>query len=44
MGRGTRLVFTQVGVPADSHGWLDEDWRGTYWGPLARYLAMRRRG
>lgn len=44
LGRGTRLTFTQMGVPADSYDWLDEGWRTTYWGPLARYLAMRRRG
>jgi uncharacterized protein YndB with AHSA1/START domain len=44
MGRGTRLTFTQMGVPADTYGWLDEGWRTTYWSPLARYLAMRRRG
>jgi uncharacterized protein YndB with AHSA1/START domain len=44
MGRGTRLTFTQMGVPADRYDWMDEGWRSTYWGPLARYLAMRRRG
>ncbi|WP_257454783.1 SRPBCC domain-containing protein [Archangium lipolyticum] len=44
MGRGTRLTFTQVGVPAEAYAALDEGWRTTYWGPLARYLAMRRRG
>lgn len=44
MGRGTRLSFTQMGVPADAYESLDEGWRTTYWGPLARYLAMRRRG
>lgn len=44
MGRGTRLGFTQLGVPADTYERLDEGWRSTYWGPLARYLAMRRRG
>ncbi len=44
MGRGTRLTFTQVGVPTEAYALLDEGWRTTYWGPLARYLAMRRRG
>lgn len=44
MGRGTRLTFTQLAVPAEAYDWLDEGWRTTYWGPLARYLAMRRRG
>jgi len=44
MGRSTRLSFTQMGVPADAYESLDEGWRTTYWGPLARYLAMRRRG
>jgi uncharacterized protein YndB with AHSA1/START domain len=44
LGRGTRLTFTQMGVPAEAHDWLDEGWRTTYWGPLARFLVLRRRG
>ncbi|QRK12449.1 SRPBCC domain-containing protein [Archangium violaceum] len=43
MGRGTRLTFTQLGVPSDAYEWMDEGWRTTYWSPLARYLAIRRR-
>lgn len=38
-GQGTKLVFTQIGVPRDAIRWLDESWRATYWEPLKRFLA-----
>lgn len=36
---GTRLDFTQLGVPTEAFGWIDGGWRSTYWEPLRRFLA-----
>ncbi len=36
---GTRLRFTQVGVPKDAEPWLADGWREHYWLPLSRFGA-----
>lgn len=38
-GSGTRLLFTQAGVPEQDVAWLSDGWRTTYWEPLQRYFA-----
>lgn len=40
-GGGTRLDFTQEGVPEEALGWIDSGWRSTYWEALRRWLAAR---
>jgi activator of HSP90 ATPase len=37
--KGTRLTFTQTGVPESALAWIDGGWPSTYWEALARHLA-----
>jgi activator of HSP90 ATPase len=37
-GGRTRLVFTQVGVPASSSKHMNQGWRQHYWKPLKAHL------
>ncbi len=39
--RGTRLVFTQSGVPDEQYKSLGQGWKDFYWKPLAEYLGKR---
>jgi uncharacterized protein YndB with AHSA1/START domain len=39
--RGTRVVFTHSGVPAEHAGHLSTGWTKSYWTPLRTYLAAR---
>lgn len=34
----TRLIFHQLGIPADCVEWLISGWKLTYWRPLKYYL------
>jgi activator of HSP90 ATPase len=36
--RGTRLVFTQIGVPDREHKGINQGWRDFYWKPLKAML------
>lgn len=36
---GTRLDFTQEGVPEEALDWIDGGWRSTYWDALRTWLA-----
>ena len=38
---GTRLDFTQVGIPEDAYDWLDSGWKEYYWEPLKEYLGKK---
>lgn len=40
--KGTRLRFTQIGVPRGAAKWLNRGWSEAYWQPLALYLDARR--
>jgi activator of HSP90 ATPase len=35
---GTRLVFTQSGVPEDQYHPISQGWRDYYWGPIKAFL------
>jgi uncharacterized protein YndB with AHSA1/START domain len=37
--RGTKVTFTQSGVPAEHVGHLAPGWKKSYWVPLRKYLA-----
>jgi uncharacterized protein YndB with AHSA1/START domain len=37
--RGTRLTFTQTGVPVEHVGHLSPGWKVSYWTPLRKYLS-----
>ncbi|MGA8709643.1 MAG: SRPBCC domain-containing protein [Thermoplasmata archaeon] len=39
--RGTRVTFTQSGVPAEHVGHLSPGWKESYWTPLRKYLAAK---
>ncbi|MFY9716654.1 MAG: SRPBCC domain-containing protein [Thermoplasmata archaeon] len=36
---GTRVEFSQDGVPADAYASIASGWREHYWGPLTKYFA-----
>jgi activator of HSP90 ATPase len=38
-GKDTKLVFDQVGYPADAHDMLDGGWSQMYWEPMRKLLA-----
>jgi uncharacterized protein YndB with AHSA1/START domain len=40
-GKGTRLVFDQVGYPAAAHEMLDGGWPQMYWNPMSQMLARQ---
>jgi len=35
---GTRLIFTQTGVPQDQYGSISQGWRDYYWKPMKKML------
>ena len=35
---GTRLTFTQIGVPEESYDDISQGWRDYYWGPMKEML------
>jgi activator of HSP90 ATPase len=35
---GTRLTFTQSGVPEDAHAAISQGWKDYYWGPMRELL------
>jgi activator of HSP90 ATPase len=39
---GTRVTFTQTGVPDDKYGEISKGWRDYYWAPLRKTFAKRR--
>jgi uncharacterized protein YndB with AHSA1/START domain len=39
---GTRIRFTQSGVPAKHAGHLAQGWKDSYWRPLKNYFGHRR--
>ena len=39
---GTRISFTQTGVPSEFFGEISEGWRAFYWGPLRKRFAAAR--
>ncbi|MCC7014584.1 MAG: SRPBCC domain-containing protein [Planctomycetes bacterium] len=39
--RGTKLTFTQIGVPRRAAQWLNRGWSEAYWQPLAIHLDAR---
>ena len=39
---GTRVTFTQTGVPDDKYGETSTGWREYYWAPLRKQFASRR--
>src|SRR5579883_2048613 len=39
-GQGTRLHFTQTGVPAEHHGHISQGWHSQYWDKLKAYLKQ----
>lgn len=41
-GKGTRLTFSQIGVPPAFRRAIADGWRAYYWEPLAAYFANRR--
>ena len=40
--RGTRITFSQSGVPSEHVGHLSPGWKKSYWTPLRTYFAQRR--
>ncbi len=38
---GTRVTFTQTGVPDEFYGEISKGWRDYYWGPLRTLFAKR---
>jgi activator of HSP90 ATPase len=42
VARGTRVTFTQTGVPDDKYGEISTGWREYYWNPLRQQFASRR--
>ena len=36
--RGTRLDFTQTGVPGDQYEDISQGWKDYYWGPMKEFL------
>ncbi|HEU5288588.1 MAG TPA: SRPBCC domain-containing protein [Candidatus Limnocylindria bacterium] len=41
---GTRITFTQTGVPSAFYGEIASGWRTYYWTPLRKQFASRRSG
>lgn len=41
---GTRITFTQTGVPSEFYGEIASGWRTYYWTPLRQQFASRRSG
>lgn len=39
---GTRITFTQTGVPSEFHKEIATGWRVYYWGPLRKTFAIAR--
>ncbi|MGH2492074.1 MAG: SRPBCC domain-containing protein [Candidatus Limnocylindria bacterium] len=39
---GTRIMFTQTGVPDDKYGEISKGWREYYWTPLRQQFTSRR--
>jgi len=39
---GTRVSFTQTGVPDEFYSEISKGWRDYYWGPLRKQFARRR--
>ena len=39
---GTRITFTQTGVPSEFFGEISSGWRSYYWKPLRRQFAKAR--
>ena len=39
---GTRITFTQTGVPSQFYGEISTGWRTYYWGPLRKQFAKAR--
>jgi activator of HSP90 ATPase len=40
-GKGTRVEFSQYGVPAASYRSISSGWREHYWGPLMKFLSPK---
>ncbi len=40
---GTRLVFTQIGLPIQHAGHINDGWKEHYWRPMKAMLAKQRR-
>jgi activator of HSP90 ATPase len=40
---GTKVTFTQTGVPDEFYGEISEGWRRYYWDPLRKQYARARR-
>jgi activator of HSP90 ATPase len=38
---GTRLDFTQAGIPENAYDWLDSGWKEYYWEPLKKHLEKK---
>jgi uncharacterized protein YndB with AHSA1/START domain len=38
-GKGTKLVFDQIGYPDEAHAMLDGGWHKMYWEPMNKLLA-----
>jgi activator of HSP90 ATPase len=39
---GTKITFTQTGVPSQFYGEIASGWRNYYWGPLRKQFAKAR--
>ncbi len=39
---GTRITFTQTGVPSEYYGEISKGWRDYYWTPLRKQFGKRR--
>ncbi len=39
---GTKITFTQTGVPDEFYGEISKGWRDYYWGPLRKQFAKAR--
>jgi len=39
---GTRITFTQTGVPNDKYGEISKGWRDYYWSPLRKQFGAKR--
>ncbi len=39
--RGTRLAFTQTGVPAQFHKDINQGWHDAYWSPMKKMIEER---
>ncbi len=39
---GTRVTFTQTGVPDEFHGEISKGWRDYYWSPLRKQFGAKR--